>query len=97
SAVTAREQFGSAYYFLLRQIVWLGLGFIAMFGAMNFDYRKLRQPKFVLSLLSAVLLSLIGLYFVDKSHETHRWIHLGPASFQPSELAKLAVILFLAW
>ncbi len=40
---------------------------------------------------------LIGVFFLDKSHATHRWFRLGPASLQPSELAKLAVILYLAW
>ena len=43
------------------------------------------------------MLALVGLFFLDKSHETHRWIRIGPASLQPSEIAKLAVILFLAW
>jgi cell division protein FtsW len=97
SAVTAREQYGGAYYFLWRQLVWLVIGLLSMFAAMNFDYRRLRQPRFVLTLLSGVLLALIGLFFLDKSHETHRWIRLGPVSLQPSEVAKLSVILFLAW
>jgi cell division protein FtsW len=97
SAVTAREQYGSGYYFLWRQLIWLGVGFAAMFGVMNFDYRRLRQPQFVFTLLAVVLLALVGLFLLDKSHETHRWIRIGPASLQPSEIAKLAVILFLAW
>ena len=97
SALTAREQYGSAYYFLWRQLVWLVIGLLSMFAVMNFDYRRLRQPRFVLTLLSGVLLALIGLFFLDKSHETHRWIRLGPVSLQPSEIAKLSVILFLAW
>ena len=97
SALTAREQYGSAYYFLWRQLVWLVIGLLSMFAVMNFDYRRLRQPRFVLTLLSGVLLALIGLFFLDKSHETHRWIRLGPISLQPSEIAKLSVILFLAW
>ena len=40
---------------------------------------------------------LVGTFFLDKSHATHRWIHFGPMGIQPSELAKLAVILYLAW
>jgi cell division protein FtsW len=97
SAVTAREQYGSAYYFLWRQLIWLGVGFLAMFALMNFDYRRLRQPRVVFTLLSVVLLALLGLFFLDKLHQTHRWIRIGPASIQPSEMAKLGIILFLAW
>jgi cell division protein FtsW len=97
SAVTAREEHGNGYYFLLRQLAWLIVGFGAMFAMMNFDYRRLRQQSFVFSLLGTVFLMLVGVFFLDKSHATHRWFRLGPASLQPSELAKLAVILFLAW
>ena len=46
---------------------------------------------------ASVLLMLLGAFFLDKSHATHRWIKFGPVGIQPSELAKLAVILYLAW
>src|SRR5580704_1234275 len=97
SALTAREQYGNSYHFLLRQLLWLGLGLFAMFAMINLDYRLLRQPKFVLPYFFMVLVMLVGVFFLDKSHATHRWFRLGPVSLQPSELAKLAVILFLAW
>ncbi len=97
SAVTAREQFGHASVFILRQLVWLALGLGGMFWLMNVDYHKLRQPVVVCSVLCAVLMLLVAVFFIDKSHATHRWIHLGPIHIQPSELAKLAVILYLAW
>jgi len=97
SALTAREQYGNGYHFLVRQLVWLVIGLAAMFAMMNLDYRRLRQPKLVLTFFFLVLLLLIGVFFLDKAHATHRWIRLGPASVQPSELAKLAVILYLAW
>jgi len=42
-----------------------------------------------------VLLLLVGAFFLDKSHATHRWIKFGPVNIQPSELAKLAVVLYL--
>jgi cell division protein FtsW len=64
---------------------------------MNVDYRKLRRPEFVFTALFAVLVMLVGAFFLDESHATHRWIRLGPASLQPSELAKIAVIFYLAW
>jgi cell division protein FtsW len=97
SALTAREQYGNSYHFLLRQLLWLGLGLIAMFAMLNLDYRRLRQPKFVLTYFFVVLTMLVGVFALDKSHATHRWFRVGPVSLQPSELAKLAVILYLAW
>jgi cell division protein FtsW len=57
----------------------------------------LREPAVVYTVLCAVLVMLVGTFFLDKSHATHRWIKLGPLNLQPSELAKLAVILYLAW
>ena len=97
SAVTAEQQFGHSYLFLARQAVWLVLGLLGMFALMRTDYRKLREPAVVYPVVCAVLLMLVGTLFLDKSHATHRWIKLGPANIQPSELAKLAVILYLAW
>ena len=97
SAVIARERFGGAYTFFLRDLVWLVLGLGAMIVMMRVDYHKLRQPKVIFTALFTVLVLLVGVLLLDKSHATHRWIRLGPASIQPSEFAKLAVILYLAW
>jgi cell division protein FtsW len=68
-----------------------------MFALMRLDYHRLREPAVVYTALCLVVLMLVGAFFLDKSHATHRWIKLGPANIQPSELAKLAVILYLAW
>jgi cell division protein FtsW len=68
-----------------------------MFALMNVDYRELRQPKVIFTGLCVILLLLVGVFFLDRSHSTHRWIRFGPVGIQPSELAKLAVILYLAW
>ena len=97
SAVTAEQLFGHSYLFLARQAAWLVIGLLGMFVLMRTDYRKLREPAVVYPVVCAVLLMLVGTLFLDKSHATHRWIKLGPANIQPSELAKLAVILYLAW
>ncbi len=97
SAVTARDHFGNGYYFLIRQMIWLVFGLAAMMAVMNLDYRKLRRPQVIFTGLFVVLVMLVGVFFLDKSHSTHRWIRVGPASLQPSELAKLAVIFYLAW
>jgi cell division protein FtsW len=97
SAVTAEKEFGPSYYFLIRQAAWLALGLLGMFALMRTDYRRLREPVVVYTSVCVVLLLLVGTFFLDKSHATHRWIRLGPVGIQPSELAKLAVILYLAW
>jgi cell division protein FtsW len=97
SAVTAEHQYGRSYIFLLRQAAWLTLGLFGMFAAMRLDYRLLRQPAVVYITAFAVLLMLLGAFLLGKSHATYRWIKFGPVGIQPSEVAKLAVILYLAW
>jgi cell division protein FtsW len=97
SAVTAEQLYGHSYIFLLRQAAWLLLGLSGMFVLMRTDYRKLREPAVIYLVVCVVLLMLVGTFFLDKSHATHRWIKFGPVNIQPSELAKLAVILYLAW
>ena len=97
SAVTAEHQYGRPYIFLVRQAAWLVLGVFGMFALMRTDYRRLREPGVVCTAVCVVLLMLIGTFFLDKSHATHRWIKFGPVGIQPSELAKLAIILYLAW
>jgi cell division protein FtsW len=97
SAVTADHQYGRSYIFLVRQAAFLLVGLFGMFALMRTDYRRLREPAVVYAALCVVLLMLVGAFFLDKSHATHRWIKFGPLGIQPSELAKLAVILYLAW
>src|SRR6267143_1044430 len=97
SAATAEHQYGHSFIFLLRQAAWLVIGLLGMFVLMRTDYRKLREPAVVYPVFCVVLLMLVGTLFLDKSHTTHRWIKFGPVGIQPSELAKLAVILYLAW
>ena len=97
SAVMAKERFGSAYTFLFRQVACAVAGMVAMVAAMTLDYRKLKHPAVVFTLLGATTTLLISVFFLDRAHGTHRWFRLGPLSFQPSELAKPAIILFLAW
>jgi cell division protein FtsW len=97
SAVMARERFGSEYAFLSKQLMWAAAGLAAMVVAMRVDYRRYKHPALVFSLLGLTTLLLISVFFLDRSHNTHRWIHWGGFSFQPSELAKPVLILFLAY
>jgi cell division protein FtsW len=97
SAMTARDQYGNGYTFLLRQLLWIALGIAGMFAFMNTDYRRFRQPRVIFTALSVTLVLLFAVFFLDRSHATHRWIRMGQLSLQPSELAKLVVIFYLAW
>jgi len=97
SAVTASERFGSGSYFLVRQLAWAGAGLVALIGMMYLDYRRLATPLVIFPALALQLILLVGVLFADRSHNTHRWLHWGPASLQPSELSKIVLILFLAY
>jgi cell division protein FtsW len=97
SAVMARERFGSEYAFLSKQLLWAVAGLIAMVITMRLDYRRYKHPALVFSLMGLTTLLLICVFFLDRSHNTHRWIHAGGFSFQPSEVAKPVLILFLAY
>jgi cell division protein FtsW len=98
SAVMAGERFGSPYHFLFRQLSWALTGLAAMAIIMRIDYRRWKHPAVVFSLLGVTTLLLVAVFFLDRSHNTHRWIRLGGfMSFQPSELAKPALIVFLAY
>jgi cell division protein FtsW len=97
SAVMARERFGSPYAFLSKQLIWAVAGLAAMVVTMRVDYKRYKHPALVFSLMGVTTLLLISVFFLDRSHNTHRWIHAGGFSFQPSELAKPVLILFLAY
>ncbi len=98
SAVVAEERYHSASTFVAKQAVWAVLGLIAMSVLMHVDYRKLNSQPLVFTSMGITLLVLIAVFAMHDSHHTHRWFRLGPLlSFQPSEIAKPVLILFLAW
>jgi len=97
SAVMAKDKYGSPYAFLLRQLLWAVAGLVAMAVAMRLDYRRYKSPAVVFSLMGLTTLLLISVFFLDRLHNTHRWIRWGGFSLQPSELAKPVLILFLAY
>ena len=97
SAVMAKERFGSPYGFLVRQMAWAAAGILAMVAIMNVDYKKFRIPAVVFTFLGITSLLLVAVFLFRDSHNTHRWIKFGGLSFQPSEVAKPALILYLAY
>ncbi len=97
SAVIALERFGSAHYFLARQTLAMLLGIAGMVIAMQTDYRRLlKRPVVYLGLLVSTAL-LVVVLATDQSHQVHRWIRMGPIQIQPSEIGKLALVLYIAY
>ncbi|HSY72798.1 MAG TPA: putative lipid II flippase FtsW [Alloacidobacterium sp.] len=97
SAVMAKERFGSPYSFVIRQAIWAVVGLTAMTLLMQIDYRKYNRPNVVFPVVAVTVISLLAAFLMRDSHNTHRWIRFSILSFQPSELAKPALVLFLAW
>lgn len=95
SAAFAKE--GGVNHFLVKQAVAAGLGLVLMAWLMHVDYRKLRNPLVVYALLGGILVLLVGVLFAPQLNGTRRWFFVGGISVQPSELAKLALIPFLAY
>lgn len=97
SSALAQEVHGNAYHFLVKQVLWAAVGLTVMVAALRIDYRRLRQPVVVYAAVVGATLLLILVLFLHPVNDAHRWIRLGGLSFQPAELAKLALVLFLAY
>ena len=97
SAIVAAERFHDPYFFLKKQIFWALLGALALWLALRVDYRRLEGLVVPLLLVAGVLLVLVLVPPLGQAiNGTRRWIRLGPVSFQPAELAKLALVVYLA-
>jgi cell division protein FtsW len=96
SAVVALERFDQPYMFLIKQALWAVLGLAVLAITMRIDYRTYRNDAFVWSLLVFVGIMLVGVLFSRPVNGTRRWFNVGGLGLQPSELAKLACVLFTA-
>ena len=93
----ARDSHGDVYFFIKRQAVWFGVGLVICVGAALVDYHFWQRTWWVWFALALVALSLCYFPHIGmRLNGSRRWIGLGPVTFQPSELAKLAAIVFLA-
>jgi cell division protein FtsW len=97
SGALARDHGTGANPFLVKQALAAALGFAAMWIVMHADYRLLRRPGVVYTLVSGALLLLVAVLFAPKLNNTRRWFFIAGLSVQPSELAKLALVPFLAY
>jgi cell division protein FtsW len=97
SAIMAADRFHDPLYFLKKQLFWAVLGVCALWFGMHYDYRRLERFVVPLLAVSFVLLVLVLVPpFGQEINGTRRWFRAGPVSFQPVELAKLSLLLYLA-
>ena len=95
SSVTALHSEGSSYYYFERQLLWLGLGSIAFVVALRTDYHRLRLFAWPLLLACGGLLVVVLLPGIGSNvNGSSRWIGVGTFGIQPSEFAKLAILIF---
>ena len=95
SVIMADARWKSPYLFVTKHIIWVATGAAAMLFMSNFNYRKLQKAAKPILFVSIILLVLVVIIGSAKGG-AKRWISFGPANFQPSEFAKLAVIIVLA-
>ncbi len=89
---------GNPYFFLKRQGTWLGIGTFLCVVSARIDHHWWRKTWFVWFFLAAILLALCFVPHVgQRINGSSRWLNLRVAAFQPSELAKLATVVSLAW
>src|SRR5690242_19056220 len=97
SFVVAHNEFSDDAYFLVRQLIWTGLGGVGMVVAAYVDYRRWRSVSLLVMFICIGLLVLVLVPGIgSSSYGAVRWLKLGPLQVQPSEIAKLALILYLA-
>jgi cell division protein FtsW len=96
SALVALERFQQPYHFLIRQGLWTVLGVAVLGIAMHVDYRKYRSEPFIWGVIAVVALMLVTVLFSAPVNGTRRWFGVGGLGIQPSELAKIACVLFSA-
>lgn len=95
SAYNGQVKFHDSFYYLKKQAFATSLGLAVMYAMANIDYHvweRFAVPAYLISIVLSIAVLLVG----DEYNGSKRWLSFGPLSFQPSEFAKLAVILFLA-
>ena len=93
----ARDSHGDVYFFIKRQAIWIGVGLVACIFAALMNYQFWQKTWW---LWFAVALAALALCYIPhigmRINGSRRWVGYGPITFQPSEFAKIATIIFLA-
>ena len=96
AALSSDKHAGDSAYFFLRQLAFAGFGYGLMILLMNMDYHIWQNKKLRNVLLTISAVSLVLVLFHPKINGAHRWLRIGSISLQPSEIAKLVLLIFLA-
>src|SRR5262245_53388467 len=96
SAPMALERYGNATIFLIKQSAWALLGLTLLWFVMRVDYRVYREPVFIWTCLGLVGIALVAVLFSPPVNNARRWFGFAGVGVQPSELAKLAAVFFIA-
>ena len=97
SFIMADKWYGDSYYFLKKQIIYAIIALIVLLFSMNIDYHFYKKVSIPLLIISIILLSAVFIPGVGRSAGgAVRWVKFGILSFQPSEIAKFALILYMS-
>ena len=95
SSATSHYRHGDAYYFIKRQFLWSVAGLVIMYLVSRISYKTIYENSLKLMIITIVLLVLVPIIGIE-ANGAKRWLGVGAMSFQPSELAKFSIIVFLA-
>ncbi|OMC75824.1 putative lipid II flippase FtsW [Paenibacillus odorifer] len=95
SLTLASSKFGNdPLYFIKRQVIWIVLGTIVMFIAMNIHYSKFKKWYVPIFIITVILLLVVA--FSEKINGAKSWLSIGKLGIQPTELAKISIILYIS-
>ena len=97
SAVMAQRETGNQFHYVVKQGIWTTIGFAVMLATMQVDYKHWRNKRIVYGLLVLTALLLMSVFAFPSVNGAHRWIKTKFFSIQPSEISKLALVIFLAY
>ena len=99
SAMMAMKESGEAsqYTYFVKQIIFVGIGIVAMLVVSRIDYHAFENKWVIYGILAVTSVALLSVFFFSPVNGAQRWIRFGGFSFQPSELAKIGLPMFLAW
>lgn len=93
----AKAQYDDSFYFLKRQLMWMSLGLIIFLFISFLKYPIYLDIKFISLVLFLSLVALVMVFFSGKINNSYRWIRFAGFSIQPSEFAKISIVLYLSY